>query len=382
MNKVFLHVDMDAFYASVEQLDHPELRGKRGVISAASYEARKFGIHSAMPSRQAAKLCPHAVFMPVNGKRYYEMSQQVFEVFEQFTPFIEPLSIDEAFLDVTGAQRMFGSGEEIAAKIKKEVKKKTGLTASVGVAKNKFLAKIASDLEKPDGLTVVPRSKKEIVAFLAPLHVGRIWGVGKVTQKHLEASAIRTVGDIQKTPLEILIGLIGKNSAEHLYALAHGEDFRDIELEREEKSCSREYTFSEDCTSKEELEQVLLDLVDDVGVHLRKMEKYASVAHRKLRWQGFKTITRQRPFVHPCCDDFALRKIALELFRVQDLIKPVRLIGFGVSRLIDHPYKNEQLNLFDDGSQREKKQEKLSKAVDAIKGKLGKKAIRRGSAGE
>ena len=189
MLMTYLHVDMDAFFASVEQHDHPELRGQpvvigaqpdqRGVVAAASYEAREYGIHSAMPSREAGERCPHAVFLPPNGKRYGEVSRQIMGIFERFTPYVEQLSVDEAFLDVTGAQRLLGTGREIAAKIKDTVKGETGLTASVGVAVNKFLAKLASDMDKPDGLTVVPNSKQEIITFLAPLPVGRIWGEAK-----------------------------------------------------------------------------------------------------------------------------------------------------------------------------------------------------------
>ena len=220
MDRVFLHVDMDAFFASVEQHDNPELRGKpvivgapadrRGVVAAASYEARTFGIHSAMPSGEAARLCPHAVFVRPNMKRYKQVSSQIFEIFERFTPLVEPLSVDEAFLDVTGSERLFGSGVEIGERIRQVILEELGLTASVGVAPNKFLAKLASDMDKPDGLTLVPFSREAIIAFLAPLSVDRIWGVGAVTQKRLDEKGIRTIADLQSADLVSLVSIVGR----------------------------------------------------------------------------------------------------------------------------------------------------------------------------
>ena len=374
---------MDAFFAAVEQHDRPELRGKpvvvgappdqRGVVAAASYEARKFGIHSAMPSREAGQRCPHAVFVPVNGRRYQEVSGHMFSILERFTPLIEPLSIDEAFLDVTGARRLLGTGKEIAGQVKQTIRCETGLTASVGVAPNKFLAKLASDLEKPDGLTVVPAGQDEVMAFLGPLPVSRIWGVGKVTRGRLEAAGIRRIAELQATPLGRLAGIVGKNSAEHLRALAHGRDQRDIELEREAKSISREHTFPEDCACAETLERVLCELVEDVGTRLRGAGKYAALGHLKLRWKGFKTITRQEPFPRPCCDDFALRSAALKLFHAEALVKPVRLIGFGVSRLGDSP--GIQLSLFGTDVPARDRREDVSRAVDQLRRKFGKTTI-------
>ncbi len=388
--RTILHVDMDAFFASVEQHDHPELRGKpvvigaprdrRGVVSAASYEARKFGIHSAMPSREAARRCPHAVFLPVNGPRYHDVSNQVFAIFHRFTPLVEPLSVDEAFLDVTGARRLFGDGPEVAERIRATIRGETGLTASVGIATNKFLAKLASDMNKPDGVTLVPRTRDEIVAFLAPLPVGRIWGVGKVTRAALEESGIRTIGDLQRTAAGRLERVVGKHGARHLMRLAFGEDARELELDHEEKSVSREHTFTHDCSSPERLERVLCDLVDDVGSRLRGAQRYATVIHLKVRWQGFKTITRQRPLPYACCDDFNLRSTALMMFREIELIKPVRLIGVGVSGLRDDGGA-EQLSLFGDPADN-RKREALSRAVDAIREEHGDGSVTRGSAGK
>ena len=386
--RTFLHVDMDAFFAAVEQHDHPELRGKpvvvgappdrRGVVSTASYEARPYGIHSAMPSREAFRRCPHAVFLPVNGKRYRDVSQQIFALFERFTPYVEGLSIDEAFLDVTGSEHLFGPGPEIARRIKQAVREETGLTASVGVAINKFLAKLASDLEKPDGLTVMPEAQAEIAAFLAPLPVSRIWGVGKVTQQHLAAFGVHTIGDLQQTPERVLQTHVGRHAARHLLRLAFGEDSREIELEREEKSISHEHTFIHDCDQPEEVRRVLGTLVDDVGRRLRAADRFARVAHLKLRWKGFQTLTRQRQFREPCCDDFALRELACAMLDEEPLIKPVRLVGFGVSHFVGRPQR--QLSLFDDAAGRAAKHETLSRTVDRIRERHGRGSIARGSA--
>lgn len=384
MKKTFLHVDMDAFFAAVEQRDHPELRGRpvvvgarpdqRGVVAAASYEAREYGIRSAMPSREAGARCPNAVFLPVNGERYREVSKQIFEILARFTPLLEPSSIDEAFLDVSGAHRLFGTGCEIAKRIKAEILDETGLTASVGVAPNKFLAKLGSELDKPDGLTVMPDMPDKIIAFLAPLPINRIWGVGKVTQQCLNTAGIHTIGQLQATPRERLAGLLGRTGAEHLSTLARGEDCRNIELDRQEKSMSREYTFPTDCSCRKTMENMLCEIAEDVGRRLRDFGGRAAVAHLKLRWRGFKTITRQKPFIQPSCDDFSLRDMALALFRAENLIKPVRLIGFGVSSLSTSG-GFEQLALLDPENRGGK--ERLSRAVDSIRKKFGSKTIGR-----
>jgi len=387
MQRTILHVDMDAFFTSVEQRDRPELRGKpvvvgappdqRGVVAAASYEARKFGIHSAMPSREAYRRCPHAVFLPPNGKRYGEVSRQIHGIFERFTPLVEPLSIDEAFLDVSGAERLLGTGPEIARKIKDAIHEETLLTASVGVAPNKFLAKLAGDLEKPDGLTVVPASREAIAAFLAPLPISRIWGVGKVTQAQLEAAGISTIGQLQDVTETRLGRILTPHVARHLLRLAWGEDHREVETDYEEKSISNEHTFTHDCDDPVEIRAVLGDLVDNVGRRLREAEKLAGLARLKLRWQGFETITRQRPLDPPVCDDFSLRAAAEKLLAGEELVKPVRLIGFGVAKLVEEAA--EQLSLFEDDRKERERKERLSEVADTIRSKFGKKSIRRGS---
>jgi len=380
---------MDAFYASIEQRDHPEYRGRpvvvgagpneRGVIAAASYEARKFGIHSAMPSREAGRRCPQAVFVPVDMPRYVEASRLIGAIFHRFTPLVEPLSLDEAFLDVSGAAGLFGNGAAIARQIKDAVRAETHLTASVGVAHNMFLAKLASDLEKPDGLTIVPSDPAGIIAFLAPLPVGRLWGVGKVTRPKLEAAGFRTLGDIQRADAALLASVVGRDAAEHFKRLARGEDNRELELDGEEKSISREYTFDTDCESKDAIRAVLMDLVDDVGRQLRKAGRYAGVARLKLRWKGFETITRQRPFANPVCDDFSLRTAAEGLFDAETIDQPVRLVGFGVSRLQAEP--RQQLDLFaDSAGPVDAKRERLNRTVDSLRERLGDTTIGRASA--
>jgi len=380
MPRVILHADMDAFYASVEQLDRPELRGKpvvvgappdkRGVVSAVSYEARKFGIHSAMPSREAGRKCPHAVFLPPRMRRYEQASRQIFSIFERFTPFIEPLSLDEAFMDMSGAGRIFGNGKSIAIKIRETIKTETGLTASIGVASNKFLAKIASDLNKPDGLTVVPESSADIRTFLAPLPVGRLWGVGNVTLSRLEKAGIHTIGDVQRMASATLAQYVGRDSAEFFKELAVGIDDRPVETVRVEQSISREHTFDTDIQDRVKVRTVLTGLVEDVGSQLRELGRYAGGVQIKLRWRGFETITRQKKLAHPVVDDFSLLAAAYDLFEKEKLIKPVRLIGFGIYALADHA--GSQLSLFENMS---KKQETVSHTIDVIRKKFGKNSI-------
>ncbi len=386
MTRTILHIDMDAFFASVEQLDHPEWRGRplvvgaagdaRGVVAAASYEARRFGIRSAMPSREAARLCPEAIFVAPRRGRYEEVSQQVFSIFGRYTPEVEPLSIDEAFLDVTGALSLFGPGREVAERIRGDIRRELGLTASAGVAPNKFLAKLASEMNKPDGLTEVPTTAPGILAFLAPLPLGRLWGVGPVLEARLRAAGFATVGDVQSCKREGLDRVIGRHAADHLLRLAIGEDDREVETEGEDKSLSREHTFSRDVKDRVVLERSLLRLVEDVGRRLRATGHYASTARIKIRWQGFRTITRQQGLDPACCDDISLRESALRLFRNEPLLHPVRLIGFGVSDLVDQPPA--QLLLFGQEGAGQEKRERLSQSVDRLQARFGERAPRFG----
>ena len=395
--KTILHVDMDAFFAAIEQHDHPELKGRpvvvgsprdqRGVVSTCSYEARKYGIHSAMPSRTAAQKCPHAIFLPVRMARYHEVSQQIMTIFESFTPHVQPLSCDEAFLDVTGALHLFGDGPAIARKIKAAILEQTGLTCSIGVAPNPFLAKIASDMNKPDGLTIVPFSEKLIPAFLEPLPIKRMWGAGGKTQAILKSHYIHTIGDLQKAAPEQLAEWIGDNAAASFRRRAFGIDERAIEADTKEKSISNEITFSEDENNPETIDLRLMDLADKVGRRLRKAGYYAATAHIKIRWKDFTTITRQRRLDPACCDDITLREAARELLSKEGIHSPVRLIGFGASGLretADAP----QMELFDHtetcaaagGKQTAKKREALCRAVDKVRERFGPGSIRRASA--
>lgn len=391
--RIFLHVDMDAFFASVEIRDRPDLAGRpvvvgappseRGVVSTASYEARRYGIHSAMPSAEALQLCPHAVFLPPDGPRYAAVSRQVFDIFNRFTPLVEPVSVDEAFLDISGALRLFGPPESVARQIKDAIRTELRLTCSVGVAPNKFLAKLGSEYRKPDGLTVIPFDHAGIVAFLRPLTVGQIWGVGKVTQAAFDRVGIHTVGQLQDAPLPVLEAIVGPHAAAHLRGLAFGEDPRPIELNTREKSFSREHTFAHDVRSKAVLEDRLFVLVEDVAASLRADGRLATTARLKLRWKSFDTITRQAPFPEPTRLGEDLHRAARDLLAQVPLHAPVRLIGFGVTNLVDSSAPR-QLELFaGDGSptdaadrRRRSRKEALERTADAIRSRLGPDAIR------
>lgn len=380
-----LHIDMDAFFASVEQRDHPELKGKpvvvgaapdqRGVVSTCSYEARVYGIHSAMPSREAFRRCPHAVFLRPDMARYEAASRHVFSIFNEFSPWVEPLSCDEAFVDVSGAHALFGPGETIARKMRARIRKEVGLAASIGVAHNKFLAKLGSERAKPDGLFVVPEKQADVVAFLAPMKVSALWGVGKVSGDVLVRAGLHTVGDLQRADPRLLERLLGARFAEHLRALALGEDTRDLETETHEKSISREYTFLEDCYDRETLRETLKTLTEEVGQQVRAQGFFALTGRIKVRWADFKTMTRQMPFPQPTCDDFSFREVALQLFDAERLQQSVRLIGFGVSNLTSSG--SAQLSLFAEEGRAREKRESLCRAVDTLRHHLGEGVIGR-----
>lgn len=378
-----LHADMDAFFASVEQRDNPELRGKpvvvgarpdeRGVVAAASYEARRYGIHSAMPSRQAGKLCPFAVFVPPDHAKYEQVSRRIFDVFNRFTPLVEPLSLDEAFLDVSGAQKLFGDGQAIARALKTAVFSETGLTVSVGVASNKFLAKLASDMNKPDGLTVVPEDPARILEFLAPLPVTGIYGVGKTTATALNKAGLFTMGDLQKAPLQRLNAIVGERGASFVKELAAGCDTRRVEPDAEEKSFSREHTFMTDCSSTAAIRAELIAMSFDIAARLRKAGKNAGMCRVKLRYPDFKTVTRQKRLELPRCDDFSLRDAALELLDSLGIDKPVRLIGFAAGALA--PAANSEPGLFHASHGSLEARERLSRSMDRIREKFGENSV-------
>jgi DNA polymerase-4 len=395
-----IHLDLDAFYASVEVLDDPALRGKpvvvggserRGVVSAASYEARKFGVHSAMPTAAAKRLCPPGIFLPVRMERYREVSEKVFSIFRRFTPLVEPLSIDEAFLDVTGCERLFGSAEEVARKIRAAVREETGLTVSAGVAPNKFLAKIASDLGKPDGLTVVPPGKE--VAFLAPLPVAKLWGVGKVTERELHRMGVRTIGDLRSVPAETLTRAFG-TSGEQLRRLADGIDDRPVETSLEAKSIGHEDTYDHDLRERGAMRRELLSLSDRVSARLRRHGVKGKTVTLKVKYADFVQVTRAATLSEPTDDGGSLYRIALDLLgNTEAGARPVRLLGISVSKLVPaagdaKPSRMEQLPLFGRpraGVREEhrpadpEKKEKLNRAVDRIREKFGPKGIAPGA---
>ena len=375
-HRCILHVDMDAFFAAIEQREHPEWRGQpvvvggdphqRGVVSTASYEARVFGIHSAMPLREAYRRCPHAIFTPVNSPLYHAVSDAIFAIFNRYTPFVEGLSCDEAFLDVTGSQTLFGDSETIAKRIRGDIARELRLTASVGIASNKFLAKLASELQKPDGLTVMPNDPEAIATRLAPLPATRIFGIGKRTAGTLAEAGIHTIGDIQRSAAHTLIRLVGENTAIHLANLALGIDDRSVEPERQEKSISREYTFSEDEKDPEAIRTVLIELANDVGRQIRGAEKFATTGRLKLRWADFTTFTRQQAFSTPACDDLTFRETALALLAREKISgRPIRLIGFGVTGLVDE--RIEQPLLFDEDNEQRRKRENICTVLDDIR---------------
>ena len=382
-NRQIIHVDMDAFYASVEQLDNADLKGKavivggdaqkRGVVAAASYEARKFGVHSAMPMSQAIRLCPDAIVLPVRMKRYAEIAEQIRAIFQKFTPDMEPISLDEAFLDVTGSIRLFGSAEQIGHDIKNQIKEQLGLIASVGIAPNKFLAKLASDLDKPDGFVIVTEENKQQI--LDPLPVSRIWGVGKVTEKTLKSKGITTIKQLRKTPPEVLRDIFG-NQTEDLLLLAQGLDDRQVEPDRETKSISSEQTFAQDIADKDVLMGVLLNQVEDVAQRLRKNNLGARTITLKLRYGDFRTITRSSTFDRTTNITKVLRDEAMELFLKwhKKSAGALRLLGFGVSCLQEAGSGQHQLFSEPDYD----KQKRLDEAFDKIREKFGYDALRRG----
>jgi DNA polymerase-4 len=378
-----LHVDMDAFYVSVEQRDQPQLRGRpvivgglggRGVVSAASYEARRFGVHSAMPMATARRLCPHAAFLPVRMAHYTQVSRQIRDVFFAFTPLVEPLSLDEAFLDVRGCEGLFGPALDIARRIKERIRAETGLTASVGVALNKFLAKLASDHGKPDGFVVVPPD--EVRAFLAPLPVSRLWGVGQKAEERFHALGLHTMGQVAALPQRVLsdhFGAVGR----HVWQLAQGQDDRAVVPDREARSLSTETTFAADVGDRHLLRTWLLELVDHLASRLRHEGLHARTLEVKLRASDFRTCTRSQALPEATDATDVLWQAAAALFEwslSRDLL-PLRLLGVGVSRLIRAAAVQGQLFDADVRARRTT----LDRAVDAIRGQFGNGAIQRGS---
>jgi DNA polymerase-4 len=357
MERAIVHVDMDAFFASVEQLDDPSLRGRpvlvggasrRGVVAAASYEARTFGARSAMPMAEALRRCPDAIVVPPRRERYGEVSGQVFAIFRRFTPLVEGLSVDEAFLDVSASRSLFGDGVAIARRIKAAIREETGLTASAGVAPCKFAAKIASDLEKPDGLTVVPA---EVAAFLAPLPLERMWGVGPKAAARLRAAGLATIGDLARAEPRRLERLMGESWGPHVQALARGLDDRPVDPDREAVSIGSEETYEHDLVTRRAIEIGLLDHAARVAQRLVHEGLAGDVVVVKLKYADFTLKTRRTTLPAPVADTDAIYGAAralLDRFELapavgpgrrarEGAVRPVRLVGVTVAGLVAKP---------------------------------------------
>ena len=375
--RTILHADLDAFYASVEVLDDPSLRGKpvivggdpdaRGVVSAASYEARAFGVHSAMPLRTAHRLCPNGVFLPGRFDRYRELSRQVMRIFASYTPMVEPISLDEAFMDVTASRAAFGDGETIARSLKDRVLAEAGLVVSVGVATNKLCAKVASDLRKPDALVVVPPGGEAV--FLAPLPVTRLWGVGPQTRQTLADYGVTTIGQLAALPEGTLRRRFGIHGAE-LRLRALGVDPAKVSAGQAPKSIGHELTFNHDVTDPARLEATLLDLAESVATRLRNHHMAAGAVQLKLRYEGFDTITRQAPLGHQVRDSEPLYQLGVSLLhKALSPDRAVRLIGLTAIHLSEV----QQLTLFDAPD----RTARIAQSIDAVRERFGEKAIMR-----
>lgn len=378
--RAILHVDMDAFFTSVEQRDHPELRGKpvlvggsgpRSVVAAASYEARKFGCRSAMPMSTAMRLCPQAILVSGKHGRYSEVADQVFAILERATPLVQPVSIDEAYLDVTGSIRLLGDPPTIAERLRREIRAELGLTASVGVAPNKLVAKIASDLNKPDGLTVVPPER--VHAVLDPLPIDRIPGVGPRAKRSLERLGIRTIGDVRATACETLVACLGSYGDE-ISRKAEGRDERPVRMDREAKSIGREETFPEDLGDPEEVRRVLLWHAEQVARRLRRAEVKAAGITVKIRYGNFETISRSSTLAEPSdsTDDlYGASRVLFDAWASRSF-RPVRLIGLTATSLT----REMQMMLFGGAGS---PMSAAERAADAIVQRFGKASIRRGA---
>lgn len=380
---MILHIDMDAFFASVEERENPRLRGRplavggraeaRGVVAAANYPARKFGIHSAMPMSQAVRRCPQLRILPTRGALYAQVAAQIREIFNRYTPVIEPLSLDEAFLDPSGSLRLHGSAEQIGRAIKADIRAELGLVASVGVAPNKFLAKLASDFDKPDGFTLILPEQAQ--AFLDPLPVARIWGVGKSAQAKLAKAGIHTVAELRQSSEDWLNQTFGKHGG-HLWRLAHGIDERKVAPDSEVKSISQEITFAADIRSHDALQSVLSDLTEQVCYRMRKQALRGKTVQLKIRRSDFSTTTHARSLSNPSNTTAEIWRIARDLLAESLRRKTfaLRLIGVGVSNFCAD--RARQADLFQpQGSSRA---QDLDQLTDQIKTRYGKSSIRRG----
>lgn len=384
-DRSILHVDMDAFYASIEQLDDPALKGQpvivgadprdghgRGVVAACSYEARKFGVRSALPIGRAWKLCPQGAYVRPRMARYAEVSREIMGILRGFTDLVEPLSIDEAFMDITGSIALFGAPIQIARAVKKQIREATGLTGSAGVAPNKFLAKIASDLKKPDGLVVVETS--EVEAFLRDLPISRLWGVGPKTEERLHEMGLQTIGAIRDRKQEDLMHALGGSLGMHLHELAMGHDERPVVPNWEPKSISNETTFDEDTRDRDLLVRTIRKLAESVGRRLRRENYRARKVTLKLRYEPFETHTRQVSVKSPIDNDEEIIRLALSLFDQFPLDRRIRLIGVGTGDIVRPGDGPTQLGLFEEP----RKGASIDRTVDKIRERFGDDRIHRG----
>lgn len=378
MKRWVMHVDMDAFFASVEMLDRPELRGQpvivgghsmRGVVSTCSYEARRYGVHSAMPITQAHRLCPQGIFVPVRMARYKEVSEKIMAIFHELSPLVEQLSIDEAFLDVSGMELLYASPKAVGDLAKQRIKNEIGITASVGLAPNKFLAKLASDLQKPDGFTVI--THEEARDFIAPLPVGKIFGVGRAAQQALLQFGIERIGQLAEADERVLRKVFGKNAL-RVQRLACGLDDRPVISESEQKSIGREMTYDEDLHTVEECRRQLLLLSELVGYRLRGKGYYGRTLTLKIKYSDFSVQSRSLTSESDITSDEQIYHLAVQLLAQSPLKKSVRLLGITVSGLASG--ESLSLNFAED-----ERQQKRSKLTDALKARFGEKIIHRGS---
>ena len=372
-----IHCDMDAFYASVAELDDPSLRGKpvvvgagiRGVVLSANYAARKFGIRAAMPVGRAKRMAPNAIFVSPDHHRYAEISAKVMEIFESFTPFVEPLSLDEAFMDVTGAQKLLGTPREIGQAIRKRVHQECGITCSVGIASNKFIAKLASGHCKPNGLLEIPDDR--VISFLHPLPVSDLWGVGPKTAEQLQRLGLRQISDIANTPLETLKRALGDATGEHLYELSWGRDLRTVVVDDPEQSIGANETFSYDIDDPETILREYLKLTERASTRLRNRNLYAKTISITVRFADFKTITRSKTLPLPISSTHEIYQVVKDLYEALKLDRArLRLVGVSLSNLRDEA--PEQLML----GQREKGWREAESAVDRAAARFGDKSVR------
>ena len=381
---MILHVDMDAFYASVEERDRPELQGQpvivggtpegRGVVAAANYVVRKFGVHSAMATAEALRRCPDAVVLHPRMEHYVEISHQIREIFNRYTPVVEPLSLDEAFLDARGSVQLFGPVEAIGRAIKREIWDELHLVASVGVAPNKFLAKLASDLEKPDGFTVI--APDAVQRILDPLLVTRIWGIGKATKKKFDGLGIRTIGELRQLSVQQLQSSFGQ-SGQHFWQLARGIDDREVVADREAKSISHETTFAQDVRDENVLRAWLMELTEQVAGRMRRNHVLGRTVNLKVRYSNFDTITRSKSLPQSTNATNLLWSVVSELLSSQLPARPlvVRLLGMGVSNL--QGQSPVQQSLF--AEHQDERGTKLDEVADQIRSRVGSTSLRRAS---